>query len=145
MPAGYVCSGSLKGFPKEGRCAGHPATSRCASSSRRSSSSFFAEHAPDGVSLDDLSLLGPLFVLKLKNTPEGLDRKLVTELWLYPDGSRILELSTKCEPSEAFQVAAEARAYLSSRGIDLGGEQQTKTRSALEFFASQLGDEGQNS
>ena len=40
--------------------------------------------------------------------PEGFARRLVAELWLYPDGSRILELSTKCPPTEAFQAAAEA-------------------------------------
>jgi hypothetical protein len=83
-------------------------------------------------------MLGPLLVLKLKSTAEGFDRKLVTELWLYPDGSRILELSTKALPSEAFQVAAEARAYLTARGVDLSAEQATKTKSALEFFAKQL-------
>ena len=59
-------------------------------------------------------------------------------MWLYPDNSRILELSTKCLPTEAFQVAAETRAYLSSRGVDLDGEQETKTKRALEFFAKQL-------
>ena len=63
---------------------------------------------------------------------------MVAEMWLYPDNSRILELSTKCLPSEAFQVAAETRAFLSSRGVDLGGEQETKTKRALEFFAKQL-------
>ena len=45
---------------------------------------FFAEHAPEGVALDDLSILGPLFVLKLKSAPAGFDRKLVAEMWLYP-------------------------------------------------------------
>jgi hypothetical protein len=80
-------------------------------------------------------------VLKLKGSPEGFGRKLVTELWLYPDGSRILELSTKAEPAEAFQAAAETRAFLTSRGIDVGSEQQTKTRTALKYFAKQLGDE----
>ena len=77
-----------------------------------------AEHAPEGFALDDLSVLGPIFVLKLKYTPKGLNRRLVAELWLYPDNSRILELSTKCEPSEAFQVAAETRAFLTERGVD---------------------------
>ncbi len=62
---------------------------------------------------------------------------MVAEMWLYPDGERILELSTKCAPSEAFQVAAESRAYLSGLGIDLFGEQQTKTLKALRFFASE--------
>jgi hypothetical protein len=63
---------------------------------------------------------------------------LVVELWLYPDGSRILELSTKCAPAETFQVAAETRAFLSDRNIDLTGTQQTKTAAALKFFASEL-------
>ena len=62
-------------------------------------------------------MLGPIFVLKLKGVPEGFGRRLVVELWLYPDGARILELSTKCAPSEAFQVAAELRTYLVSCGL----------------------------
>ena len=63
---------------------------------------------------------------------------VVGELWNYPDGSRILELSTKCLPADAFQAAAEGRAFLHSKGIDTGGEQTTKTRTALEFFAAEL-------
>ena len=102
----------------------------------------FDAHAPDGIALDDLSILGPIFVLKLKYSPEDFDRRLVAEMWLYPDGSRILELSTKCEPGEAFQVAAETRAFLSSKGIDLDTEQQTKTRTALEFFSQHIEDLG---
>ena len=54
----------------------------------------FAEYAPEGIALDDLEMLGPIFVLKLKYTPEGFARKLVAEMWLYPDGSRIFELSS---------------------------------------------------
>jgi hypothetical protein len=135
-PAGHVCSGSLKGVPakanvREATGGARPVRKLFSKEQQR----LFAEHAPDGVTFDDLAVLGPIFVLKLKNTPEGYERSLVTELWMYPDGSRILELSTKCEPSEAFQVAAQSRAFLASRGIDLGGEQQTKTRTALEFFA----------
>ena len=101
---------------------------------------FYSEHAPEGLGLDDLSLLGPIFVLKLKFSPAELDRKLVAELWLFPDNSRVLELSTKCAPSEAFQVAAEVRAYLSERGVSLAGEQQAKTSKALEFFSKQLSE-----
>jgi len=85
-------------------------------------------------------VLGPIFVLKLKYAPVGFSRKLVAEMWLYPDDRRILELSTKCAPVEAFQVAAESRAYLGERGVDLGGEQQTKTRTALEYFSKRLGE-----
>jgi hypothetical protein len=62
----------------------------------------------------------------------------VAELWLYPDGSRILELSTKCAPTEAFDVAADIRAFLAKQGVDLSGEQHTKTRTALEFFSHNM-------
>ena len=65
-------------------------------------------------------------------------RRMVAELWLYPDGSRILELSLKCQPLEAFHVAAETRVWLAAKGVGLGGGQQTKTRTALSFFASEL-------
>ena len=68
----------------------------------------------------------------------ALRRRLVAEVWLYPDDKRILELSTKCAPSEAFQIAAETRAYLAAQGVNLEGEQQTKTKTALEYFARQL-------
>jgi len=139
MPGGYVCSGSLKGVVKPGAVReavrGEQPLRKVFSKEQRQ---FYAEHAPEGVALDDLAVLGPIFVLKVKTSPGGLGRKLVTEVWLYPDGSRILELSTKCATTEAFQVAAKGRAYLSERGIDLGGEQQTKTRKALEFFSKEL-------
>jgi hypothetical protein len=68
---------------------------------------------------------------------------MVVELWLYPDGARILELSTKCAPAEAFQVAAEGRAFLAERNIGIDGDAQTtKTRKALEFFSKQLKAKG---
>jgi len=73
--------------------------------------------------------------------PAGFARKTVVELWLYPDGSRIVELSTKCAPNEGMQVAAEMRAFLAERGIETTGEQQTKTRTALEHFAGALEQE----
>jgi hypothetical protein len=99
---------------------------------------FYTRYAPDGIELDDLSVLGPVFVLKLKFSPEGFDRRLVAEFWLYPDDSRILELSTKCAPRAAFTAAAETRAFLAERGVDLTGEQETKTRRALEFFSARM-------
>jgi hypothetical protein len=79
-------------------------------------------------------------VLKLKFKPERLERRLVAELWMYPDNSRLLELSTKCEPREAFLAAAETRVFLSERGIDLSGQQEPKTLKALEFFSARIGE-----
>jgi hypothetical protein len=103
---------------------------------------FYSAHAPEGLAIDDLAILGPIFCLKLKTVPEGATRKMVAEMWLYPDGSRVLEISTKCTPAEAFQVAAESRAFLTERGVNLFGEQETKTRRALEYFAAELGSAG---
>jgi hypothetical protein len=139
MPGGFVCSGSMSrtmgANAVKGVVAGAKPTRKLFSKEQRA---FFTAHAPEGVTLDDLAVLGPIFVLKLKFSPEGFARRMVAELWLYPDNRRILELSTKCAPAEAFQVAAEARAYLSERGVNLAGEQQTKTRTALEFFSKSL-------
>jgi hypothetical protein len=139
MPGGYVCSATLKerlGTTDVMRCLrdGRP-ISKLFSKAQRA---FFKAHAPEGIELDALSVLGPIFVLKLALVPKKFGRKLVAEAWQYPDGSRILELSTKCAPAEMFQVATEARAYLARHGVDLSGEQQTKTRTALEFFSEAL-------
>ena len=139
MPGGFVCSGSMKRALKtpEVRDAvfGKLPVSRLYSKEQRA---LYTAHAPDGLALNDLSILGPITVLKLKFAPEGYARRLVAELWFYPDNSMILELSTKCAPSEAFDVAAESRAFLTQRGVDLTGEQETKTKKALTYFSKQL-------
>jgi hypothetical protein len=139
MPGGYVCSASMKhvvgATGVREAVGGKQSVRKLFSKEQRS---LFANHAPDGLELDDLSILGPILVLKLKLMTEGYDRKLVAELWLYPDNSMILELSTKCAPSEAFQQGAELKAFLAKRQIDISGDQATKTKKALEFFAKEL-------
>ena len=139
MPGGFVCSGRLKepvdGLEVRDVLHGRRPIRKLFTKEQRA---LYARHAPAGLDLDDLSALGPIFVLKLKASLEGLDRRMVAEMWLYPDGGRILELSTKCLPSETFDVAASGRAFLSGKGVDVSAEQQTKTRRALEFFAAEL-------
>jgi hypothetical protein len=136
MPGGFTCSASLRGTPpvdvRQTLEAGRPLRKLFSKAQRR----LFERHAPEGVALDDLTVLGPIFVLKLRFFPAELARKMVAELWLYPDDSRVLELSTKCAPSEAFDVAAQSRAYLATHGVDLAGEQETKTRRALEQLSA---------
>jgi hypothetical protein len=136
LPGGFVCSGTLKGSPDSDdvRLAanGKLPVRKLFSKEQRQ---LFAAHAPQGIGLDDLVVLGPIFVLKLRLEPPDLGRRLVAEMWIYPDGSRILELSTRAATNEAFQVAAETRAFLVRHGVDLSGEQETKTRKALEYFA----------
>lgn len=142
MPGGYVCSASMRHrVPPDavlpavtGR---QPLLGLFSKEQRR----FLAAHAPQGLEIDDLAVLGPILVLKQRLEPAGFSRRLVVELWTYPDGARVVELSTKCAPSEAVAVALETRRFLTSKGVPLGGDQQTKTRTALEFFAAELAGE----
>jgi hypothetical protein len=139
MPKGFVCSASMKGkttaddvravilkkmktrdlFTKEQRA-------------------FYKANAPEGLKLSQLSVLGPINLLKLEFTPDGVKRKFVAELWMYPDGSRILELSTKATPDDAFHIATETRDFLQKKGLDLTAEQQPKTNRALKHFTELL-------
>ncbi|AMY09399.1 hypothetical protein LuPra_02614 [Luteitalea pratensis] len=139
MPKGFVCSASMKGkttaddvravilkkmktrdlFTKEQRA-------------------FYKANAPEGLKLSQLSVLGPINLLKLEFTPDGVKRKFVAELWMYPDGSRILELSTKATPDDAFHIATETRDFLEKKGLDLTAEQQPKTNRALKHFTELL-------
>jgi hypothetical protein len=138
MPGGFVCSATMKGAVdadavREG-VAGRKPLRKLFSKEQRA---YYADHV-DGVELDELTVFGPILVLKMSYTPPELGRKLAGEMWLYPDGSRVLELSTRCGTGEAFQVSAEVRAFLAGRGIDASGLQETKTRKALEFFSKEL-------
>jgi hypothetical protein len=139
MPGGYVCSASMKHTLTTPRVrqavVGEMPLDKVFSKEQRA---FLARYAPDGLTLADLSVLGPIFVLKLKLRPDAFPRRLVVEVWLYPDGARVFELSTKCLPGEALTVGLEARQFLESKGIPLSGAQQTKTKTALEFFSAEL-------
>ena len=139
MPGGYVCSASLKekAAATDVRAVAN-GSAPIRSIFSKEQRAFYGAHAPDGLRLKDLSILGPIFVLKQNFTPPELGRRLTAELWFYPDGSRILELSTKCTATDAFQVAAEARLFLTEKGVSLNGRQETKTKAALTFFSKQL-------
>jgi hypothetical protein len=136
---GFVCSASLKGqtTAKAVRrvMIGQDGIKGLFSKKQKA---FFRANAPEGAKLNDLVVLGPVFVLKLMTIPEGFDHRLVAEMWRYPDDSRILELSTKSMPDEALELAAEWLAELAKLGIDITGDQPTKTATALEYFSSRL-------
>ena len=138
-PEGYTCSCSLTAETSDKRAralmAGERALADVLDDDQRG---LLLSRLPEGVELSDLVVLGPLTLLKAKFAPTGYARRMVAELWFLPDGSRILELSTKCTPVEAFQVAAETKVFLAGHGLDLGAPQETKTRSALAALAAVL-------
>ena len=139
MPGGFVCSASYKGEadPKKTKAVtlGEAPIRKAFNDEQRA---FYEAHAPAGLELDDLTVLGPIFVIKVRFVPKELAHKMVAELWLYPDGSRIFELSTKCAPPDLAETVANVRHYLIERGIDRQGEQQTKTAKALRYFTKEL-------
>jgi hypothetical protein len=139
MPGGFVCSASFKGVctgrEVQDVADGSLALSKILSKEQRA---FFRQHAPAGVTLDQLVVLGPTFLLKAKHQPKNFDRPITVEMWFYPDGTRILEVSTKCLPEEFFQVGTEFKAYLGDQGIALGAKQEPKTKTAIDFFGAML-------
>ncbi|GAA4690987.1 hypothetical protein [Nocardioides conyzicola] len=140
LPGGFTCSGSMRHHATDAdvRSVMQGAQSVRTLLSRPQRRLYAAHVGDDGPRLDRLSVLGPITIMKLKWRPPDVSRRFVAELWLFPDGGRTLELSTKCAPGDAFAAAAEAKAFLISHGIDLTAEQQTKTRAALAFFSLEL-------
>jgi hypothetical protein len=145
MPGGYVCSASFKGV-----CTGEEVLDVTSGELplrklfSREQRAFYDAHAPAGITMDKLVILGPTFLLKVKHQPKAkeFDRPITVELWLYPDGARVMEISTKCLPKEAFQVTADFKSYLANHGILLGADQSAKTRTCLEYFSARLKEEG---
>ena len=108
---------------------------------------FYAEHAPEAVALDDLTILGPIFVLKLKFSPAGSTSARWSPRCGCTRTTRACSSSRRsARRRRRSGVAAEAREFLHTRGVDLTGEQETKTRKALDFFSGQLSEaEGEGS
>jgi hypothetical protein len=141
LPGGFVCSATLKHTfddNNEVRRVAH-GEAKIRKLFSKDQRAFYEHNAPEGLSLDALAVLGPIFVLKTRFTPEELDQRITAEMWFYPDGSRILELSTRTTPTAAFHASAELRAFLGDRKVDISGEQETKTRHALTYFAGLVG------
>jgi hypothetical protein len=101
-----VCSASYKGA-----CTGQEVLdvadgkAQLASLFSREQRSFSEDHAPAQIKLDALVPLGPTFLLRVKRYPTDFYHRIIVELGLYPDGSRVFEISTKCTPDQAFQAA----------------------------------------
>ncbi|MCX6872335.1 MAG: adenylate cyclase [Verrucomicrobia bacterium] len=142
LPGGFVCSASCKGT-----CTAQEvldaATGKMPLKSlfSKEQRGFYDRHAPAGIQWNSLLTLGPAFLLKSKHQPKNFDRRITVEMWFYPDGSRLLEISTKCLPAESFQVAAEFKSFLVECGIGIIAGQATKTKAAMDFFKRKVAAE----
>ncbi|HJS74330.1 MAG TPA: hypothetical protein VJ921_08595 [Vicinamibacteria bacterium] len=98
---------------------------------------FIEELHPTPVDLATLKVLGPIRVLRWKTSHKKFPYDLCSEEWRLPDGTDLLEVSIKVGPDGAEESGPLFATHLSEMGLDPGGAQETKTRTALEFFAHQ--------
>jgi hypothetical protein len=100
-----------------------------------------ADYAPDGISLDELEVLGPVDARKWDlDNPEGFPHALSVEEWSLPDATRFIELSFKVSADEANNAQTAFRALLTGLELDVAGGQTQKTPRVLKFFADRLDD-----
>jgi hypothetical protein len=82
-----------------------------------------------------LRVMGPIRVLRWKLKHEDFRHELTLEEWRLPDGEDLVEVSIKTSPREAPKAQKEFEDHLRQVGLDPEGAQETKTRTALEYFA----------
>ena len=97
---------------------------------------FLAEFHKGPIDFKELRVMGPIRVLRWKSKHESFPYELTTEEWRLPNGDDLVEVSIKMPPSEALQAKTAFRKHLIQLGIDPEGAQQTKTQTALEYFAA---------
>jgi hypothetical protein len=130
LPGNAVCSGALKKRLHRGEVsravrAGRPLTKLLSAQQRKM--------LPPSVDFADLIVYGPIDVRCQNVKLRGFKRGLTAERWRYPDGSDLVELSTRCPFDEADAVAARVSTALRAYGVVPADLQVTKTEMALSW------------
>ena len=144
MPGGFVCSASLKRDLGADESPRSPrAASRCGSCSRRSSARSSPSTHPEGLGSTtcragaDLRAQAEVHARRLRRASS----------WPSSGSTPTARGSSSCRRSarrRSVPGRRRGRGRSSREGVDLSGEQQTKTKTALEFFSSkQLSNERQ--
>ncbi|NUP46893.1 MAG: adenylate cyclase [Catenulispora sp.] len=134
-PDSFICSGALK------RRLGRRVVERAVAGEYGLRTLFseqqltlLAGRLPEKVSVDRLEALGPVEVHRTRPRHDGPGRGLELQEWTYPDGSRLLEVSTRCSAEQLLQTAAHAKSFLDRHGIAQSGPCPTKADATLEYF-----------
>lgn len=96
---------------------------------------FLQTFAKVPVAFDKLVVMGPIRVLRWKLIHEDFEHQLTVEEWRLPNGDDLVEVSIKVEPDHAPAAQQEFNDHLVKLGLDPQGAQETKTRTALSYFA----------
>ena len=136
MPGGFVCSGRLKTRWGPAGSGGRRGRRRLRKLFTKEQRAFYrrpTRRARAGRPVDPGPDLRPEAEVP---GPRGYSsRKMVAEMWLYPDGSRSWSSPTKCLPAETFDTAAELRRSSPGRGVSASGERETRPNA---FFGARL-------
>jgi hypothetical protein len=134
-----VCSASLTGLQQRDEidevAKGKRAIGKLFSSDQER---FLTEFHKGPVGFEKLRVMGPIRVLRWKPKHETFSHELTLEEWRLPSGDEPVEVSIKAPPNEALQARKEFETHLRELGLDPEGAQDTKTRTALEYFARSL-------
>jgi hypothetical protein len=98
---------------------------------------FLREFYGRPVDFERLCVMGPIRVLRWKLEHKDFPHELTVEEWRLPNGDDLVEASIKTSPDEALQARKDFEKHLKSIGLDPKGAQQTKTRTALRYFAEE--------
>lgn len=96
---------------------------------------FLVQFTKQPADFGKLCVMGPIRVLRWKLTHKGFPHELTVEEWRLPDGDDLVEVSIKVAPDEAAAARKAFEQHLTDLKLDPKGAQETKTRTALEYFA----------
>lgn len=96
---------------------------------------FLGEFHTGAFDFGKLRVMGPIRVLRWKLQQENFPYELTVEEWRLPNGDDLVEVSIKVPPDEAAMARKSFDDHLTKMGLDPQGAQETKTRTALEYFA----------
>jgi hypothetical protein len=99
---------------------------------------FLMEIAGRKIDFSTLAVLGPLMASRWKFTNPACPWPITAELWRRADRQRLMEVSIKAPAVQAAVAVGGFMAFLAEFGAERDNNQQTKTRWALEYYASKL-------
>jgi hypothetical protein len=138
-----VCSASLTGLQRRDEidevAQGKRAIGKLFSSDQER---FLSEFHKGWGGFGKLRVMGPIRVLRWKPKHESFPHELTLEEWRLPNGDDLVEVSIKAPPNQAREARKEFETHLRELGLDPEGAQDTKTRTALQYFAGTLKEAG---
>ena len=137
IPGGFVCSGSMKAEGSLGVrdvLHGDRPIKKLFTKEQRQ---FYAEHAPEGLDLNDLSILGPINVFKLKWKPWTSPARSSASCGTTPTD----RASSSCRRSACLPTPSRrrrGRAFLGSKGIDTAASRPPRPALRSSSSATEL-------